>query len=304
MIPDFSKCHCDQPGFCKLYNKIMEEMPPNWQWCQNASSEKRKTHYEQTEKNRHKTKSIDLKYTLIEPFQYYDSIQPTKKLAICVIPADKKSEDQYQIIKDNIKNYADKCDADLVELFGDKNTNWPMANKYRLHNVLTKYEKTLYLDCDVFIKKDTPDIFKITPDDQISAFNEMEYFDEPKNKQWIIIQQSMVSSILLNNKSENKPGEMMLNCGVIVIPKTLANYYQQPSEPYPDFWCFDQHLLSLKLPKNKVCFLDKKWNLTYTARRSKYGFFNNIDNSYFVHINDSSPDFKVEMLKLLKYMDG
>lgn len=38
---DFSKCHCDHPGFCDLYQKEMTESPPNWQWCQNTTEKER-----------------------------------------------------------------------------------------------------------------------------------------------------------------------------------------------------------------------------------------------------------------------
>ena len=41
---DFSKCICDKPGFCRLYQKEMTESPPNWQWCQNATEKQREDH--------------------------------------------------------------------------------------------------------------------------------------------------------------------------------------------------------------------------------------------------------------------
>lgn len=44
---DFSKCHCPKPGMCNIFNKIMTEVPPNWQWCQNATPEEREK-YKQT----------------------------------------------------------------------------------------------------------------------------------------------------------------------------------------------------------------------------------------------------------------
>lgn len=41
----FDNCICDAPGFCPLFNKIMTDNPPNWQWCQNCSIEDRKKYY-------------------------------------------------------------------------------------------------------------------------------------------------------------------------------------------------------------------------------------------------------------------
>lgn len=47
MIDDkFDKCHCDSPGFCPLFNKVMTDNPPNWQWCQNCSKNERKAYYD------------------------------------------------------------------------------------------------------------------------------------------------------------------------------------------------------------------------------------------------------------------
>lgn len=57
---DFSKCHCDQPGFCSLYKKVMTEIPPNWQWCKDATPEKREQHYNQSLKRQQNNLNKDL----------------------------------------------------------------------------------------------------------------------------------------------------------------------------------------------------------------------------------------------------
>ena len=52
MIDDkFDKCHCDSPGFCPLFNKVMTDNPPNWQWCQSLSEEQREKYYIENKKN-------------------------------------------------------------------------------------------------------------------------------------------------------------------------------------------------------------------------------------------------------------
>ncbi len=42
---DFSKCICEQSGFCSLFKKNMESNPPNWQWCQNSTEKERANYY-------------------------------------------------------------------------------------------------------------------------------------------------------------------------------------------------------------------------------------------------------------------
>jgi len=39
---DFSKCHCQEPGFCSVFNRTMGDNPPDWNWCQNTNKEERK----------------------------------------------------------------------------------------------------------------------------------------------------------------------------------------------------------------------------------------------------------------------
>ena len=292
MSLDFSKCHCLKPGFCKLYGKVMEENPPNWQWCQNTTLEQRKIHYQQA-KNRSglsdPTEYVKPKYTI-------DFLPEQKSnLAICTIPANNDAKEQLRYTRESILSYASKCGADYIELSGDINPQWPMSNKYRLYDVSRKYEKTLYLDCDVFILNNAPNLFEITPDDKISAIDELPIFRNRNQLEWIKSQQEYVLTRILDS-SEHAAGKLMINCGVMVIPKNLSEYYKQPKIDYPKFWCFDQHLLSLTLPKNKFNKLDMKWNLTHSSRK----FFNSLESSYFIHINDCKPDDKMEMLKCLK----
>ena len=300
---DFSKCICENPGYCPIYRQVMGACPPNWKWCQNATPQRRKQHYEDRKKQQ--DNSQNKSYYTINPVKFNDiNIIPKSKNAICVIPANDSALSQYNITKDNIIKYAQKNNADLVELFGDQSPNDPMCNKYRLSQILGIYEKTLYIDCDIFIKNNAPNIFELTPNDKISIFNEIDYFINTNNNEWITKEQGMIVEVIGHENASNHPGEFMFNGGVMVIPRFLAKYYSQPAHPYPNFWCFDQHLLSLKLPKEKLYLLNYQWNLTYTSNRYKNQFFKNIDSAYFIHLNDSELNFKVEMLKLLNYMDG
>lgn len=48
------KCQCSAPGFCPVFEKIMEENPPNWRWCQEASPKERLLHYQQQKKKQNR----------------------------------------------------------------------------------------------------------------------------------------------------------------------------------------------------------------------------------------------------------
>jgi len=45
-----NKCECSKPGFCSFYSQNMSAIPPNWQWCQDATPEERIWYKEQVDK--------------------------------------------------------------------------------------------------------------------------------------------------------------------------------------------------------------------------------------------------------------
>ena len=250
--------------------------PPNWQWCQSCSEDERTEFFEASNKEVRVLKTHKHFAPIIK---FYDDL-PVKKseLALCVIPANEYAQKQLEDTKDSLLYYAKKCGADYIELSGDQCEDWPMANKYRLSQVTEVYEKTLYVDCDVLIKQDAPNIFDLTPDNKISIFNELEIHD---SHEWIKEEQELVCIKLNLEKVERKAGSKMLNAGVMVIPRSVAGYYQQPENPYPRFWCFDQHLLTLTLPEDKLFELDERFNTEYIGADFKL----KLDDAYFVHVN-------------------
>lgn len=44
------KCVCTNPGFCPIFQQEMTENPPNWQWCQNATTKDREKYKENCDK--------------------------------------------------------------------------------------------------------------------------------------------------------------------------------------------------------------------------------------------------------------
>ena len=219
---DLSRCQCESPGHCPIFAKEMGTSPPNWEWCQNASESEREELYTSC---RQQVRTLKTKKNRVPVMQFYDELPPQENdIALCVVPANGRASHQLDATRESLVNYAKRCGADFIELSGNQCKEWPMANKYRVYQVTQKYKKTLYVDCDVVIKKDAPNIFELTPDDKISAFNEFDI--HPTNK-WIKQEQETVYFKLNMKSPEVDLGVKMLNGGVMVIPQSLANYYQQ-----------------------------------------------------------------------------
>ena len=300
---DFSKCQCSNPGFCPVFKKEMGTSPPNWQWCQDAREDARKEYHVHSGK-RLRTLRDAVADGKVKPVNFHDNLaEPTSDYAICVIPANQSAMDLLDVTRDSIKLYAKKCDADYIELSGDQHPDWPMANKYRLHAVTSKYKRTLYLDCDVVIKSDAPNIFLSTPSDKISAFDEWPIWEQKGDLQWIIRQQDTIVHKILNPEIAAKhlkngkfTASRMINGGVMVIPQSLADYYIQPEKEYPRQWCFDQNYLTLMLPEGKFHSLEMKWNTPFVLGKD---FHKASLEAYFVHINNMKDSWQSAQRKRL-----
>lgn len=301
---DLSKCQCQHAGWCDVFKKEMTFDPPNWQWCQSLPEDQRKSYYNsllkssvgKVIKKANNKDEADIVY-------FYDELpEKNSNYAVCVVAGNDSAMDLLNITRDSIQKYAQKCKADYIELSGNQNEDWPIANKYRIHKITSEYEKTVYIDCDIFVKDNAPDLFLTTPDDKISAYEEYDSFVDINSTQWIKNEQEIIlhrncdddvkSRYLDNGKFKTTS---MLNSGLLVIPKILADYYKQPDSPYKKFWCFDQHLLTLLLPKEKLNKLSYKFNCEYVDRN----FWRRINDAYFIHVNGmiDKADYRKHLLR-------
>lgn len=306
---DFSKCNCDEPGFCPVFKKEMGISPPNWKWCQDASECEREEYHKRSSRQLRTLRNAVLKGK-VKVVKFVDEL-PEKKsdLAVCVIPANDKAGRLLSQSRQSIQDYAEKCGADYIELEGDQHPDWPMANKYRVHKVAKTYKKTLYLDCDVVVKPEVPNIFDETPDDKISACCDFSLFKKWGDTHWITREQEIIVHKMFDQKHPNMhngqfKASAMLNGGVMVIPQECADLYQQPEKEYPRQWCFDQHYLSLTIPQDRLYPLDPKWNnrTVSPANRKEYNvsteFWEQLEDCYFIHVNGLSSDKYMEKMRM------
>lgn len=101
----------------------------------------------------------------------------------------------------SIKRYADKIGAEF-KVIADQSHSSPHWEKFEIYDLLSTYERILYVDTDVLITSDCPDLFEIVPKHLVGAFNEGAYF-------------------------ERKYPEYF-NTGVMIIPRCCRNIFMKP----------------------------------------------------------------------------
>lgn len=116
---DFSKCHCDAWGYCPLFCKVMEQDPPNWQWCQKTSPEERKKYRDilkrappssnQEMMDKYQKYEGDKKWFFLNYLTLHGRYNHCKK-------ANAYQEIKNRKIRYHINNYNEKKDFDNVEI--------------------------------------------------------------------------------------------------------------------------------------------------------------------------------------------
>lgn len=76
-----------------------------------------------------------------------------------------------------IKAYADKIGADFIVWTDVSAYKYPEYKKMEIGGLLATYDRVLYLDTDVIIRDDAPNVFDVVPEDHLGILEESRYFD-------------------------------------------------------------------------------------------------------------------------------
>jgi len=129
----------------------------------------------------------------------------------------------------SIKAYAKKIGADFV--CADKTTctspHWEKFNQIYL--LLNKYERILYIDTDIIIRDDCPNLFDIVPVRQLGLFNEAPF--TVHNREISIIEACKSYGIKLKGWNHK-----YYNTGVIVLSRQHKFLFKKPEKEIFNFY--------------------------------------------------------------------
>lgn len=155
------------------------------------------------------------------------------KLAVVTITIGKEFEALASITHASIKAYAQKINATFLQLNSCSTT--PHWEKCLFYDLLNEYDRIIYLDTDIIVRQDTPDLFQLVPYNKIGAFNEAKFTD----RNYVLVEVSQAYKV----KLENWNGKYY-NTGVMVISKCHKKYFKRPLEEYCHF--YEQSYLNLQ----------------------------------------------------------
>jgi len=147
--------------------------------------------------------------------------------------------------------YAERLGADylvLKELGPDQTT--PHWEKLRIHELLLQYERIVYLDADVLVRDDCPDLFAEVPETQLGAHNEGAFLDR---------RASLAQALEESGETVEDWDGAYYNTGVMVISRRHRGLFRPVARQISNF--FEQGLLNARIAGAHVPCHDLRYKL-------------------------------------------
>lgn len=219
--------------------------------------------------------------------------KPTSDRLIVVVASGPVAEEQLILTAPRMRAYAKRVGADFRVVTADHAPHWPMANKWRIAPFVRAYDRTLYLDVDVIIAPDAPDIFEAVPAEAVAIYDEWSDVFDNAPGDWV---QAEADAICKTQQMPLRRLGWMGNAGIILFPRTAADLYRVPSRPFPRFWCLDQILFAMALDETgfPIHRLDRRWNTGFVAA----DFWKHLPEAHLIHLNGSRPHkYRMDLLQ-------
>jgi hypothetical protein len=142
-----------------------------------------------------------------------------------------------------IKSYANKIGAEFIcineKTISKTTIHW---EKFQIYDLLDKYNRIIYLDTDLIIRNDCPDLFTEVPEDKLGMFDEAKFTDRSK--------ELMID--ICNKYNEKLPtwNGKYFNSGVMVVSETHKKLFKKPDKE--EFSFYEQSYLNMMIAKLNI----------------------------------------------------
>ena len=159
-----------------------------------------------------------------------------------------------------IKAYAERIGADFLSI-DSSHASTPHWEKFQIHDLLNTYQRILYIDTDIIVRSDTPNIFDLVPESQLGMFNELP-FTQDQGRHISFIDACKDYGVVLK-----KWDGRYFNSGVMVIPRSWKFLFKKPDKELFNF--YEQGYLNVSIHQEleKIGNELSVFDLPYTFNR-------------------------------------
>jgi len=207
------------------------------------------------------------------------------KYAVVTLTIGKQFEKLAEITHPTIRKYADKINAEFIILNGDSK-KYKINHYYKLglRELLDKYDRILFLDTDILVREDAPNIFEVVQPDELGIFEEGRYTPRVE---------AMQEFMQMAGYDLKQWDGKYYNTGVMVLSKEHRYIFNPPSQEIDNFKEQTYINLMISYLKPKVHILHHMYNhmslMQPVIGEERY-------NSYFMHYAGADVENDVQSL--------
>lgn len=186
----------------------------------------------------------------------------------------------------SIKVYADRIGADFIVINRRSiSSTSPHFEKFQIYYLLNKYNRILFIDTDIIIRKDCPNLFEEVPEDELGAFNEGSFADRAGAMEMIMHQYG--HKVDWDGK--------YYNTGVMVISRCHKFLFKKPEIEISNF--YEQSYINLLIQAQKIKMNDLDYKFNRMTVLDQYTGEHRL-TSYIVHYAGAPNfDFMMDLMK-------
>jgi hypothetical protein len=158
-----------------------------------------------------------------------------------------------------LKKYADRIGADFISIEKSDRSS-PHWMKFELYNLLDLYQRVIYLDTDLLVREDCPNLLEIVSAEKIGLFNEAPFVEGRGES----LRQAAIEYSLMVPDWDGA----YYNTGVMVLSRCHQYLFRHPGKEVQNF--FEQSYINLmiavtKTPIHKLSFRFNRMTCTDSA---------------------------------------
>ena len=176
------------------------------------------------------------------------------KKAVVTLTIGPKFEALATLTHPTLKAYADRIGADFIVLSDMITCNQPHWSKLLLYDLLPDYDRIIFLDTDILVRDDCPDLTEIVPPDKLGMFCEGHFVSR---------MESLREAVMAYKEEIPKwDGRSYYNTGVMVMSRQHRTLFKLP-EKLLKLGMYEQGYINLKIFRDEW----KMFDLPYPYNR-------------------------------------
>ena len=174
-----------------------------------------------------------------------------KTRCVLTVATGRKFRELLEVTRPSLQAYAEKCNADFIELTNETELWWGFE-KCRARHFVEQYDETLFVDADCVVNPAAPSIFGRS--ESLALHNDYHFLH---STDWLRKERISIADAL-GTKFEQR--DVGLNSGVVYARREAAAVWTRPPDNIPQSQTSEQTFVEQSAFRLGYSDLDDRWN--------------------------------------------